>query len=109
MCAYVLDTDMELDKLFSLVELDEREEGEILSAVRSSTEEPLRGSDLGTDEEGSHEERCSERSPCQGPKLINTPTGVINYTHCMCIAIGCTLLHLSIPSAWKIHLAKYHI
>ena len=73
MCTDILDNDTELDKLFSLVELDEREEGEILAAVGSSMEESLREPGLATDGKGSHGERCSERSPCHGPNLINTP------------------------------------
>ena len=76
MCADMLDTNTELDELFSLVELDEMEEGEILNAVRSSMDKPLRGSGLATDGEGSHGERPAEKSPCQGPKLDNTPMSV---------------------------------
>ena len=49
MCADILDNYTELDELFSLVELDEREEGEILVAVGSSMEEPLREPGLATD------------------------------------------------------------
>ena len=49
-------------------------EGEVLDVVGSSTEKPPSGSVLAIDKEGSHGEMPLERSPCQGPKLNNTPT-----------------------------------
>ena len=77
MCADILDNETELDELFSLVEPNEmEEEGEILSAVGSSTEEPRCEPGLAPDEEGSHGERRSEGSPSQGLNLINTPKNV---------------------------------
>ena len=80
MCADILDNETELDKLFSLVELDEREEGEIHSAVGSSMEEPWCEPGLAPDGGGSHRERRSESSPCQGANLINTPKERKNIT-----------------------------
>ena len=78
MCMEFTDIDTELDELFSMVELDDTKDGEVFTAVRTSTNQPQSGSSLAVDTEGSHEERLTERSPCQGPNLDNTPTSV----HC---------------------------
>ena len=46
MCAELIDTDTELDELFSMVELDDMEDGEVFTAVRTSTDDPQSGSNL---------------------------------------------------------------